>query len=78
MATTEERIRQLISENLEVDGKPVSLSDNLNTGLRDLGVSSLDVVSFGKLVGKEFNLEITLEDCERLNTVQKLIDYIDS
>lgn len=77
MATTEQRIRQLVSENLEVDGQPVDLSGDLNTGLGALGVSSLDVVAFAKLVSDEFNITFTIEDCETVNTIQKLIDHID-
>ena len=77
MATTEERVRQLVSENLEVDGQPLDLSADLNTGLTELGVSSLDIVAFAKLVSKEFGITFTIEDCETVNTVQKLIEYID-
>ena len=76
MATTEARVRQLISENLEVDGQPLALSGDLNTNLTDLGVSSLDLVAFAKLVSKEFNIDFTIEDCETVNTIQKLIDHI--
>ena len=76
MATTEQRIRQLVSENLEVDGQPVDLSGDLNTGLGALGVSSLDVVAFAKLVSEEFNITFTIEDCETVDTIQKLIDHI--
>ncbi len=77
MATTEERVRQLVSDNLEVDGQPLDLSDNLDTGLTELGVSSLDIVAFAKLVSKEFNIAFTIEDCETVNTIQKLIAHID-
>ena len=76
MASTEQRVRQLVSDNLEVDGQPLNLADNLNTGLTELGVSSLDVVAFAKLVSKEFNVSFTIEDCETVNTIQKLIDYL--
>lgn len=76
MATTEERVRQLVSNNLEVDGQPLNLSADLNTGLTELGVSSLDVVAFAKLVSKEFNITFTIEDCETVNTIQKLIDHL--
>ena len=50
MATTEERVRQLVTENLEVDGQPLDLPEDLDTGLTELGVSSLDIVAFAKLV----------------------------
>ena len=76
MATTEERVRQLVSDNLEVDGQPLNLSADLDTGLTELGVSSLDVVAFAKLVSKEFNITFTIEDCETVNTIQKLIDHL--
>ena len=77
MATTEQRVRQLVSDNLEVDGQPLNLSADLNTGLTELGVSSLDIVAFAKLVSKEFNITFTIEDCKTVNTIQKLIDYVD-
>ncbi len=77
MATTEQRVRQLVSDNLEVDGQPLDLSADLNTGLTELGVSSLEIVAFAKLVSKEFNITFTIKDCETVNTIQKLIDYID-
>ena len=76
MATTEQRVRQLVSDNLEVDGQPLNLSADLNTGLTELGVSSLDIVAFAKLVSKEFNITFTIEDCETVNTIQKLIDHL--
>ena len=77
MSTTA-RVKQLVSDNLEVDGQPLNLSEDLNVSLADLGVSSLDIVAFGKVVAKEFNISFTIEDCERVNSVQKLIDHIDS
>ena len=33
MATTEDRVRQLVAENLEVDGQPLGPSLDLDTGL---------------------------------------------
>ena len=78
MESTEERLRQLISENLEVDGQPLNLPADLNTGLTELGVSSLDVVAFAKLVSKEFNITFTIEDCETVNTIRKLVQYIET
>ncbi len=78
MPSTEDRIKTLISENLEVDGQPLALPEDLNTRLTDLGVSSLDVVAFGKVVAREFNVTLTPEDCVKVDTVRKLIEVIDS
>ena len=78
MSSTVDRIRKLVSDNLEVDGQPVNLSDNLDASLLDAGVSSVDLVAFAKLVSQEFNVKFTLEDCSNLNSVQSLIEHLDA
>ena len=78
MPSTEERVKTLINENLKVDGQPLNLPDDLNARLTTLGLSSLDVVAFGKMVAQEFNVTLTPEDCMKLDTVRKFIDFIDS
>ena len=78
MATTEERIRQLVNENLEVDGQSLNLPPDLNISLVDAGVTSLDLVAFAKVVSQEFNVTFTLDDCANLNSVQELIGFIDA
>ncbi len=78
MSSTVDRIRKLVSDNLEVDGQPVSLPDNLDASLLDAGISSVDLVAFAKLVSQEFNVKFTLEDCSNLNSVQSLIEHLDA
>lgn len=78
MSATADRLRKLVSENLEVDGTPVSLPEDLNASLLDAGVSSVDLVAFGKLVSQEFNVKFTLEDCANLNSVQSLVEHLDA
>ena len=78
MASTEDRIRKLVQENLEVDGKPVELPQDLNSSLLEAGISSLDLVAFAKVVAKEFNVTITPEDCGNINTVRELVEHLDS
>ena len=78
MASTEERIRELVDENLEVDGRPLGRPLDLNASLRDSGVSSLDFVAFGKIVAQEFNVKMTPDDCASLTTVGELIEFLDS
>ena len=56
MATTEARVRELVAENLEVDGQPLDPSLSLDSGLSEVGVSSMDVVAFARLVAQEFDL----------------------
>ena len=78
MASTEARVRKLVDENIEVDGRPIALPEDLNISLMDLGVSSVELVAFAKLVSQEFNIKFTLEDCGKINTVQELLEYLDS
>ena len=78
MASTADRVRTLVAENLEVDGKSVGPIDDLNTSLSDAGVSSVDIVAFGRLVVKEFGISLTVEDCSNISTLAGLVDHIDS
>ena len=78
MATTEERIRKLVDENLEIDGRPVGRPLDLNSSLRDSGVSSVDFVAFAKVVADEFNVSFNTEDCAKYNTIGELVTFLDS
>ena len=74
MTSTEDRIRKLIGENLEIDGSTL----DLNISLTEAGVSSMDLVSFAKLVSQEFDVSFSPDDCARLNSVRALIGFLDS
>ena len=77
MASTEDRLRKLIAENLEVDGQPIALPDDLNISLVESGISSVDLVAFAKLVAQEFEVKFTLEDCGEVKSVRELVDRLD-
>ena len=78
MASTAERIRNLIAENLEVDGQPIALPDDLNISLQEAGISSVDLVAFAKVVAQEFDVEFTLEDCGDVKSVRELVERLDA
>lgn len=78
MASTEDRLRNLIGENLEVDGKPVDSSVDFSSGLTELGVSSLDLVSFARVVQTEFGISFAVEDCTELKSLAQLVEFIDA
>ena len=79
MASTEDRLRKLISENLEVDGQPINAADlDLSTSLSDLGVSSMDLVSFAGVIQDEFNVKFAPEDCNEPQKLSALVEYLDS
>ena len=78
MATTEERIRKLVDENLEIEGRPAGRPLDSDSSLRDSGVSSVDFVAFAKVVADEFNVRFSPEDCNKYNTIGELVTFLDS
>ena len=78
MATTEERLRKLVDENLEVEGRPIGRQLKLDVNFLESGVSSVDLVAFTKVVAQEFNVTITPEDCPNFRTAGDLIAFLDS
>ncbi|MCY3911809.1 MAG: acyl carrier protein [Chloroflexi bacterium] len=78
MASTADRIKKLVAENLEVDGQPVSVPDDLNANLSDAGVPSMDFVAFAKVIVAEFDVPLTPDDCAGFSTLKDLAAYIDS
>lgn len=78
MASIEERLRQLADENLEVDGQPVGKLLDPDKGLADLGVSSMDAVSFAKVLEQEFNVSLLPNKAGEIQTVGELIAYLEA
>ena len=78
MASTEDRLRKLISENLEVDGQPISADLDLSTSLSEIGVSSMDLVSFVGVIQDEFNVKFNPEDCDEPLKLAALIELLDA
>lgn len=78
MASTAERIKALVTENLEVDGKPVGPVNDMSSSLSDLGVSSVDIVAFGRLVVNEFGISMSADDCGKIPTLAALVEFVDA
>ena len=78
MASTADRIRTLVNENIEVDGKPIDLPDDLDISLTEAGVPSTDVVALTKLIAQEYGVEFSPDQCAELNTLKKVVAYLDS
>ncbi|GAB4355114.1 MAG: acyl carrier protein [Candidatus Abyssubacteria bacterium] len=72
---SEEKIKQLIAEKLEIGME--QLTDDAKF-IDDLGADSLDVVELIMTLEDEFNIEITDEDAEKIVTVRNAIDFIKS
>lgn len=78
MPTTEERIRKLISDNLEVDGQPIDPAMPLDTKMSDTGISSTDLVAFAKVLQDEFGIQFSIEDCSPDPTLGGLVSAVNA
>ncbi len=78
MASTEERLRQLADENLEVDGQPIGKLLDPDKSLADLGVSSMDAVAFAKVLEQEFNVSLLPGQVGEIRNIGDLIAYLDA
>jgi acyl carrier protein len=73
MASIEKRIKEIVAEQLGVDEAQVS---NESSFMDDLGADSLDTVELVMALEEEFEIEISDEDAEKIQSVQDAIDYI--
>jgi acyl carrier protein len=74
MASVEERVKQIIVEQLGVDEAEVTPNASF---VDDLGADSLDTVELVMAFEEAFEIEIPDEDAEKIRTVQDAVSYID-
>jgi acyl carrier protein len=74
MASVEERVKQIIVEQLGVDEAEVTPTASF---VDDLGADSLDTVELVMAFEENFGIEIPDEDAEKIATVKDAIEYID-
>ncbi len=72
-ATMEERLRQVIAEQLGVDESRVVPSASFT---EDLEADSLDLVELIMSLEEQFGVEIPDEDAEQITTVGDAINYL--
>jgi acyl carrier protein len=75
MASVDERVKQIIVEQLGVDEAEVTPNASF---VDDLGADSLDTVELVMAFEEAFEIEIPDEDAEKIRTVKDAIDYITS
>ena len=73
MATIEERVKNIIVEQLGVDGEEVGADAHF---VDDLGADSLDTVELVMAFEEEFGLEIPDEDAEKIARVKDAVQYL--
>ncbi|MDX1514519.1 MAG: acyl carrier protein [Gammaproteobacteria bacterium] len=75
MSTVEERVKQIVVEQLGVKEEEVGGDSSF---VDDLGADSLDTVELVMALEEEFNCEIPDEEAEKITTVQQAVDYINA
>jgi acyl carrier protein len=73
MASIDERVKQIIVEQLGVEESEVTPTAHF---VDDLGADSLDIVELVMAFEEAFEIEIPDEDAEKILTVQNAIDYV--
>ena len=75
MASVEERVKQIIVEQLGVDEAEVTPTASF---VDDLGADSLDTVELVMAFEEEFGIEIPDEDAEKIVTVKDAVSFIEA
>ncbi len=73
MASLDEKVKQIIVEQLSVEESEVTPNAHF---IDDLGADSLDIVELVMAFEEAFNIEIPDEDAEKIQTVKDATEYI--
>ncbi|MCD6526774.1 MAG: acyl carrier protein [Desulfuromonas sp.] len=73
MASTEERVKKIVAEQLGVEEEQVTPEASF---MDDLGADSLDTVELVMALEEEFDIEISDEDAEKIQTVKDATSYV--
>ncbi|KGP73959.1 acyl carrier protein [Pontibacillus yanchengensis] len=75
MADVLERVKGIVKERLDVDESKITMEASFKD---DLEADSLDVVELVMELEDEFDMEISDEDAEKIETVGDAVNYINS
>jgi acyl carrier protein len=75
ISAIEEKVRQIIVEELGVDESEVTPKARF---IDDLGADSLDTVELVMRFEEEFGIEIPDEDAEKITSVREAVTYIEA
>ena len=74
MPSVEERVLDIVSENLGVNRQQITRDTKFQ---EDMGADSLDIVELVMELEEEFEITIPDEEAEKIQTVGEAIDYIE-
>ena len=69
-----DKIKEIIAEQLGVDGDVVTMETNL---MKDLEADSLDAVEIIMAIEDEYDIEVPDEDAEKFQTVTDIVKYVE-
>ena len=72
-AFSEDRVREIIAKELEVDAKQLTPEAKF---IEDLGADSLDIVELVMALEEEFETEIPDDDADKMKTVGDAMKYL--
>ncbi len=75
MSAVEERVKDIVAEQLGVDKDKVSPETSF---VNDLGADSLDTVELVMELEEEFNINIPDDAAEKIQTVGQAIEFIEN
>ncbi len=75
MASVQERVINIVAEQLGVEKEKIKLDSNF---VNDLGADSLDTVELVMELEEEFDINIPDDAAEKIQTVGQAVTHIDS
>lgn len=72
--STEEKVTQIVSDQLEVPKEEISRESSF---IDDLKADSLDIVELVMEFEEEFGVQVAEDDYDKIRTVGDAIDYIE-
>jgi acyl carrier protein len=72
-AFSEDRVKEIIAKELEVDTKQLAPEAKF---IEDLGADSLDIVELVMALEEEFGIDIPDEDADKMKTVGDAMKYL--
>ena len=71
----EQRIKEILAEELSVDISEISLETSLKD---DLNADSIDMMQVVDVLEQEFNVEVDTSELANILTVADIVNYIES